>query len=411
MPEQAGCLPLLHSHALTRHLYVANVPEMGQFVGARVRGASTVIGRTGVLPRGAEREYDTPHPNRNLRTDTGVIGPASASGEAGKAIIREGDVAMEEGKTAGIDVGKASLDVWAGSGPVQRFDNTQEGITTLMEWLGDQGVVLAVCEPTGGYERQLVSGLREAGIGMRQAHPNRVRAFARACGYEAKTDDLDALVLCRFGQAFALEQSPQGEVEPERAELRELLRRRRQLVEQRVQELNRLDKGLSEGARASTQRHIHWLDQEIARLDRGYQRALNSSLELSQQAELYRSVRGIGKLTAAVLVADLPELGQGDAKGLASLVGLAPWSRDSGRQRGYRAIRGGRGSVRRALYLAALSVVRCQDSTIGRFYRQLRQRGKPGKVAMVAVMRKLLLQLHAVARRGTPWVENYAPAT
>lgn len=375
-----------------------------------MRGASTVIGRTRLLPRGAEREYDTPHPNRNLRTDTGVIGPASASGEAGEAIIKEGEAPMEEGKVAGIDVGKASLDVWAGSGPVQRFDNTQEGITALKEWLEGQGVELAVCEPTGGYERQLVRGLREAGLGVHLAHPNRVRAFAKACGYEAKTDVLDALVLCRFGQAFALEQSPQREMEPERAELKELLRRRRQLVEQRVQELNRLDKGLSETARASTQRHIHWLDEEIARLDREYQRALQSSRELAQQAELYRSVKGIGELTAAVLVADLPELGQGDAKGLASLVGLAPWSRDSGRQRGYRAIRGGRGSVRRALYLAALSAVRCQDGAIGRFYRQLRQRGKPGKVAMVAVMRKLLLQLHAVARRGTPWVENYAPA-
>lgn len=374
-----------------------------------MRGASTVIGRTGLLARSAEPEYDTPHPNRNLRTDTGVIGPAFASGEAGEAIIREGEAPMEEGKLAGIDVGKASLEVWVDSGPVRRFDNTREGITILAQWLGDQGVVLAVCEPTGGYERQLASGLREAGLGVHLAHPNRVRAFARACGYEAKTDVLDAQVLCRFGQAFALEQSPQGEIEPERAELRELLRRRRQLVDQRVQEMNRLDKGLSEAARASTQRHIDWLSKEIARLDREYRSVLNSSREMSERAKLYRSVRGVGGLTAAVLVADLPELGQGEAKGLASLVGLAPWSRDSGRQRGYRAIRGGRGSVRRALYLAALSVIRRKDTAIGRFYRHLRQRGKPGKVAMVAVMRKLLLQLHAVARRGTPWVENYAP--
>ena len=375
-----------------------------------MRGASTVIGRTRLSTRSADREYDTPHPNRDLRTDTGVIGPASASGEAGDAIIREEETLMEGGKVAGIDVGKASLDVWVESGPVQRFDNTQEGITTLKERLRYRGVVLAVCEPTGGYERELVSALREAGLGVRLAHPNRVRAFARACGYEAKTDVLDALVLCLFGQAFASEQSPQRKMEPVRAELRELLRRRRQLVDQRVQEMNRLDKDLSEAAQASTQRHIGWLDEEIARLDREYHRALYSSGELSQQAELYRSVRGIGELTAAVLVADLPELGNGDAKGLASLVGLAPWSRDSGGQRGYRAIKGGRGSVRRALYLAALSVIRCKDSALGSFYRQLRHRGKPGKVALVAVMRKLLLQLHAVARRGTPWVEHYPQA-
>ena len=107
----------------------------------------------------------------------------------------------------------------------------------------------------------------------------------------------------------------------------------------------------------------------------------------------------------------MPELGEGDGKRLTSLVGLAPWSRDSGRQRGYRAIRGGRGTVRRALYLAALSLIRCKNNALARFYQQLRQRGKPGKVALVAVMRKLLLQLHAIARRGTPWVEDYAPAT
>ena len=111
--------------------------------------------------------------------------------------------------------------------------------------------------------------------------------------------------------------------------------------------------------------------------------------------------RSVGDLTAAILVADLPELGQGDAKGLTSLVGLAPWSRDSGRQRGYRAIRGGRGTVRRALYLAALSAVRFKDGALGRFYRQLRQRGKAGKVAMVAVMRKLLLQLQGPAKAGS----------
>ena len=229
-------------------------------------------------------------------------------------------------------------------------------------------------------------------------------SIARACGYEAKTDVRDAQVLGRFGQVFALEGAAQEEPDPERAELRELLRRRRQLVNQRVQEMNRLDKGLSETARSSTQRHIDRLNGE-------YQRTLHSSRALSERAELYRSVRGIGKLTAATLVADLPELGQGDAKGLTSLVGLAPWSRDSGRQRGYRAIRGGRGSVRRALYLASLSAVRRKDSALGRFYQQLLQRGKPGKVALVAVMRELLLQLHAVARRGAPWVENQAPAT
>ena len=118
----------------------------------------------------------------------------------------------------------------------------------------------------------------------------------------------------------------------------------------------------------------------------------------------------MGELTAATLVADLPELGRGEGKGLCSLVGLAPWSRDSGKQRGYRAIRGGRGAVRRILYLAALSAIRAEGE-LRRFYQGLRQRGKAGKVALAAVMRKLLLQLHAIARRGTPWTANHAPAS
>ena len=268
-----------------------------------------------------------------------------------------------------------------------------------------------MCEPTGGYDRQLISQLEEAGLSADMVHPNKVRSFARACGYEAKTDGLDARVLSLFGHTFHLADTPRRKVDPERAELQDLLRRRRQLVNQRAQELNRLDKGVAEGSRASTKRHIAWLNDEIDRLDEEYQRALQSSSELSRRAALYRSVQGVGILTAATLAADLPELGEGDGKRMTSLVGLAPWSRDSGRQREYRAIRGGRGTVRRALYLAALSLIRCKNSTLASFYQQLRQRGKPGKVALVAVMGKLLLQLHAIARRGTPWVENYASAT
>ena len=311
---------------------------------------------------------------------------------------------------AGIDVGKDSLEVWSGDGPAKRFDNSTAGISVLVDWLKEQDVSVAVYEPTGGYERQLAKRLDEAGLIPHMVHPVKMRSLARAHGFEAKTDGLDAQVLSMFGRAFPMADAPRRKPDPERDDLRDLLRRRRQLVNQRVQELNRLDKGITEGSRASTKRHIAWLDDEIARLDEEYQKALQSSSELSRRAALYQSVKGVGILTAAILAADLPELGEGDGKCLTSLVGLAP-SRDSGRQRGYRAIRGGRGTVRRALYMSALSVIRSKNSALARFYQQLRKRGKPGKVALVAVMRKLLLQLHAIARRGTPWVEDYAPAT
>ena len=300
---------------------------------------------------------------------------------------------------AGVDVGKANLDVSIAEGPVVRFDNTAKGITKLVKHLKVEDVTLAVCEPTGGYERLLVSRLRKTAVAVHLAHPSRVRAFAKACGYEAKTDSRDAKVLSRYGQVFPEPDTP--DPDPEREELQGLLRR--QFVEQRVQERNRLDKGTSRAVATSTKHHIAWLDKEIAELDREYEAALRSSTPLAQQAALYRTVPGVGPLTAAILVAHLPELGHWDAKALTSLVGLGPWSRDSGRKQGQRAIRGGRGIVRRNLYLCAWSVVRV-DGELRRFYHSLRERGKPGNVAVVAVMRKLLLQLNSVARRGTPWM-------
>ena len=302
----------------------------------------------------------------------------------------------------GIDVSKTRLDASAGGAEVRSFVNDVEGIAAIVEWLKAQGVDLVVCEPTGGYEEPLVHSLRQAGVPMHLAHPNKVRAFAQASGRLAKTDRLDAQVLSRYGQVFASAEVSQPDEEPERERVQALLRRRRQLVDQRVQERNRLDRAWNPGVRASTQRHIDWLDQEIAALDREYREALECSEELSRRADLYRSIPGIGELTAAILVADLPELGRGEGKGLCSLVGLAPWSRDSGQQRGYRAVRGGRSGVRRALYMAALSAIRNRGE-LSRFYQGLRKRGKAGKVALVAVMRKLLLQLHAIASRGTPW--------
>ena len=298
---------------------------------------------------------------------------------------------------AGIDVGKWRLDVSVAQGPVQGFANTAEGIAALLGWVTSQGASEAVCEPTGGYEREVVRLLRESGLPVHVAHPNKVRNFARAAGHEAKTDVLDARVLSHYGEVFQLAGRLPDDGEGQ--ESKELLKRRKELVDQRVQERNRLEEGLRGGARRSTERHIEWLDEEIARMDEEYRKALSENARLSETVALYRSVPGVGEVTAASLVAYLPELGKCEGKALTALVGLAPWSRDSGGQRG-RSIRGGRGGVRRVLYLAALSAIR-HNEEMGRFYRGLRNRGKAGKVALVAVMRKLLLLLNAVARRGT----------
>ena len=307
---------------------------------------------------------------------------------------------------AGIDVSKATLEVSVSEGPVLRFENSATGIRRLLRHLERAGVTKAVCEFTGGYERLVVGKLRETVIGVEVAHPVRVRAFARACGYEAKTDPLDAQVLSRYGVVFSESDTTQPDVDPDREELRQLLSRRRQLVEQRVRERNRLDKGVSASVGKSTRRHVRWLDREIERLDEEYKELLKHNASLSETVELYQTVPGVGQLTAATLIAYLPELGRRDGRALTSLVGLAPWSRDSGKKRGNRSIRGGRGTVRRALYICAWVVLRV-DGDLRDFYRRLRERGKPGKVAVIAVARKLLMQLNAVARRGTPWVKRY----
>ena len=282
--------------------------------------------------------------------------------------------------TAGIDVGKRELDVSVDEDRARRFANTAAGVAELVGWLGSQGPLLAVCEATGGYEALVVQALRQVGVPVHIAHPNQVRAFARACGYQAKTDGLDAMLLSRYGRSSNL--LPTLAQEAGRGQLQDLLRRREQLVAQRTQEKNRLSRVHNPAAQDSVRRHIAWLDQEIGMLDDQYQELhqelLEQNVEFRRQVEVYRSVPGVGVQTAAALVAWLPELGRCDGKALAARCGVAPWSRDSGQKRGYRSTRGGRRPVRRVLYLASMASIRSTHG-LGHFYRQLRQRSIAGQ--------------------------------
>ncbi len=280
------------------------------------------------------------------------------------------------------------------------------GWNQVLAWVEEQEIEQVVLQASGGYERGLLDGLLEAGIQTVRVHPSRVRAFAHALGLQAKTDALDARLLCWYGER--LELSGSQSVSRSVRCLRDHLDRRRQLVEQRVGEKNRLEKNPPDWMRESCVRHRVWLDREIARLDTVIRKMLKKG-DLAERASLLRSVKGIGEVTAGVLLAYLPELGEGSGKSLSALVGVVPWARDSGQHQGKRSIRGGRQAVRRALYMSALSAVR-HDPDLRRFYRGLRDRGKPGKVALVAVMRKMLLLLHAIVRRGTPWMETPNPA-
>lgn len=309
----------------------------------------------------------------------------------------------------GVDVGKYQLDVFIG-GIEQggQYDNTPQGIKQLIRQIGvleGQGHRLEqlICEATGGYERALSEALRAAGYAVHIAHANKVRAFATAQGLLAKTDRLDARVLATYGRVFTLPAT--ARVDPARLRLRALLQRRRQLLATRTRERNRLETADCQSLQDSLQRHIQWLSDELSQLDRAWQQALAQQDRLARPVALYESVRGIGQLTAATLVAELPELGKLEHKSLTALAGLAPFSKDSGRRRGYRRIRGGRPVVRTCLYMAALSATR-YNPELRDFYQRLRARGKPGKVALVAVMRKLLIILNSIARRQTPWQDT-----
>ena len=204
-------------------------------------------------------QFDTPIVTLVAPNGYKGFGPASTS-------LEDTEVGTSGGWNmivAGIDVGKANLDVSVSEGPVNRFDNTVEGISKLLKHLAEQDANMAVCESTGGYERLVVDRLCKTGIHLHVAQPTRVRAFARACGYQAKTDQRDAQVLSRFGSVFQDHDAGITMPDPELEELRDLLRRRRQLVEQRVQELGRVDKVVSLAVAESTNRHIAWLEAEI----------------------------------------------------------------------------------------------------------------------------------------------------
>jgi len=300
----------------------------------------------------------------------------------------------------GIDVSKRHLDVAvAGSQEVVRWPNEAAGIAGLVEALGGQAPGLIVLEATGGYEMAAVRSLQEAGLAVAVVNPRQARDFARASGRLAKTDALDARALAAFG--VALRPAPLPPIDASRAAIGDLVARRRQLVDMLIAERNRLEHAGSL-TRGWIEDHILVLKSQLAQTDAALGLAVESSTELKHRYELLTSVKGVGPLTAAVLLAELPELGTIDHKQIAALVGVAPINHDSGQYRGQRHIGGGRQSVRCALYMATLVGVRF-NPTLQAFYRRLRQAGKRPKVALVAAMRKLITILNAIVRDDRPW--------
>lgn len=300
----------------------------------------------------------------------------------------------------GIDVSKDWLDVVViPSGETWRTKNEEEAIRGLVNQLEQLKAERIVVEATGGYEQMLAVQLYLAGLPLCRVNPKRTRYFARSMGFLAKTDQLDGKVLALFGERVkpALTHLPS---EKEQV-LSALITRREQISNFLVSERNRLYTAPKK-LHASLNEHIIWLKHELKHLEREIHEFVNDDPDFKEKAELLTEVQGVGKKTAAKLIADLPELGACDRKQIAALVGVAPYSRDSGHKSGQRFISGGRPDVRSILYMATLTATR-YNPVIREMYQRLLKAGKEKKVAIVACLRKLLTILNAIIRDRSHW--------
>jgi transposase len=308
----------------------------------------------------------------------------------------------------GVDVSKAHLDSAIRPGDAASRDaNDAAGISALVARLKPLDPALVVVEATGGMEVPLLAALEVAGIPAVAINPRQARDFAKATGRLAKTDRIDACALAHFAEAVRPEARalPPAEVRA----LDALLSRRRQLLEMRVMEANRLGACPDLVVRAALERHLAWLDAEVSATDRGLAEAVKASPAWREKDELLRSIPGLGPVSSLTLLAALPELGTLEGGKVSALVGLAPFADDSGARRGARHVRGGRGAVRRVLYLAALSAVR-YNPAMKAFRDRLAARGKKPKVILTAVARKLLVIANAILRTGRRWEPAMAMA-
>jgi len=308
-------------------------------------------------------------------------------------------------KYVGIDVSKARLDVaiWPG-GESWEEEHTEAGIAGLVEKARKAGPQIVVLEATGGLEMDVAVGLAQAGLAVAVVNPRQVRDFAKSLGKLAKTDRIDALVLARF--ADAVQPEARFMVDEQQQRLSALVARRRQVIDMRVAEKNRLCT-VHEEVREGLELHIEWLSKEIEDLDGKIQEEIQSSPFWREKEQLLRTVPGVGPVASATLLAELPELGHLNRKQIAALGGLAPFNRDSGTMKGKRCIWGGRVEVRTSLYMAALSASRF-NPVFKEFYDRLIKQGKVFKVAITACMRKLLTILNAMLKANRPWNPVFA---
>ena len=301
----------------------------------------------------------------------------------------------------GIDVSKDRLDVHIRpSGEAFAVARNGDDLERLAHRLRARRPELVVLEATGGFEITVAAALAGAGLPLAVINPAQIRAFAKATGRLAKTDRLDAELIARFAEQ--VRPTPRPVADAQARALAELVTRRRQLVEMIGMESNRRRQARSPKVLRGIERTLAALQTALAELDQEIDGQIRASPAWRAAEDLLTSVPGIGRITARTLIAELPELGRIDRRGIAALVGVAPINHDSGSWRGHRAIAGGRADVRHVLYMAALTAVRWNPA-IRALYTRLRDRGRPAKAALVAAMRKLLTILNAILRDRRPW--------
>jgi transposase len=306
----------------------------------------------------------------------------------------------------GIDVAKDKLDVFVDvTGELFTVENQPKAIAALAKKLLALQPQVIVIEHSGGYERRAAIDLMDAGLPIALVNPRQTRNFARATNRLAKNDPLDARLLAHFGKACRPELSQRP---PEnRLLLDELVTRRRQLVEFRASEYNRANQARAKDIQHSIKSHIRSLDHMIEKLDRQIAKLIEIDDDWRGKAQILRSAAGIGPVAASTLLAELPELGQANRQEIAALAGLAPFDRESGSWKGKRHCFAGRASVRKALYMAAISAIK-HNPVIAAAYQRLIAAGKPFKVAIVACMRKLLVILNSMLKNGQSWQPSIA---
>lgn len=300
-----------------------------------------------------------------------------------------------------FEVSKASLTVHVIPEDRQTvIANTEAAVTKVLRLLAASGTAFIICEASGGYERHVLNSCAALNLPVHRAHGTRTRSFARYLGLSAKTDAIDARMLALFAQRsedLRLWKPPS----PETAELRALRRRRDDLAQMIRIEQNRIEHAQLEAVLLSLKRHVRVMTQELEELDAAIAKLIVATSEFRRKSELMQSIKGVGAKTAAACLAYVPELGTLTKGEAASIVGLAPHAQDSGKLQGHRRISGGRREVRANLYMAALSDLR-HNPSIRSFAARLKAGGKPAKVVITAVMRKLIVMLNGVLRSGEP---------